>query len=167
MSDSPHPAAARIRDHVALVRIPFRPVPVKARHDGWTPERQRAFIDRLCVTGHVGISAQAVGMTAQTAYRLRDRKGAASFRRAWDEALGAGKSHVLDVGITRAIEGERVPVYYRGRRVGERIRHDNSLLIAALKATECREEERSRAQDLARFHYFLDLIGRDDAAIEK
>jgi hypothetical protein len=33
--------------------IPFTPVPVRARHDGWTAERQIAFIEALAATGAV------------------------------------------------------------------------------------------------------------------
>lgn len=41
----PIPPAARIRGCVAFHHTPFPPVPVKARHDGWTPAP--GFIDRL------------------------------------------------------------------------------------------------------------------------
>jgi hypothetical protein len=34
MSDLPHPSGRRLRDCVAFHHIPFKPVPVKARHDG-------------------------------------------------------------------------------------------------------------------------------------
>ncbi|MFN3944579.1 MAG: hypothetical protein ACK4K7_06600 [Allosphingosinicella sp.] len=103
MKPEHHPAAGRIRRVPAFFRIRFRPVPVKARHDGWTPERQRGFIDRLCVTGCVARSARAVGKAPQSAYRLRGHAGAAGFRRAWDEALAAGRSYQVDVAIDRAL----------------------------------------------------------------
>ena len=32
----------------------FEPVPRKFRHDGWTPERQKAFIEALADGGSVG-----------------------------------------------------------------------------------------------------------------
>lgn len=134
MNPPEHPASRRIRQRAAAFGIRFRPVKVKARHDGWTPERQRAFIDRLCLIGTVARAARAVGKTPQSAYRLREHKGAGSFRRAWDEALGVSRSHIADVAIERCIEGETVPVVHRGRKVGEWIRHDNRLLVAALGA---------------------------------
>lgn len=133
-SSSPHPAAARLRACVAFVDIPFTPVPVKPRHDGWTPARQRGFIDRLCVSGCVGIAARAVGKSRQSAYALREHAQAGSFRRAWDRALANGQSYQWDVAIDRAVNGERVPILYRGRRVGEQVRHDNRILVAALNA---------------------------------
>lgn len=138
MSDSPYPSAARLRTCEAFHHIPFRPVPVKARHDGWTPERQRGFIDRLCLCGNVARAARAVGKTPQSAYRLRDHPGAASFRRAWDEALASGESYQIDVAMERSLLGERVPIVRSGVCVGERLRFDDRLIMAALNAMERR-----------------------------
>jgi hypothetical protein len=137
MSDSAseHPAARRLRQCPAFYHIPFDPVLVKARHDGWTQERQRGFIDRLVVTGCIARSARAVGMTAQSLHNLRKHKGASSFNQACGEALASGRSYQGDLAILRCIEGERLPVMYRGRCVGTKVRYDNSLLIAVLNAT--------------------------------
>ena len=45
--------------------LDFTPVPRKAqRADGWTPERQRAFIAALSTTGSKRQAAQAIGMAA-------------------------------------------------------------------------------------------------------
>ena len=57
----------------------FTPVPLRARRDGWTPERQFAYVLALAEFGHGGRAAQAVGMTEQSACRLRRRPGAADF----------------------------------------------------------------------------------------
>lgn len=111
----------------------FDPVPGRARHDGWTPDRQRAFIDALGQCGLVGAAAREVGMTAKSAYRLRDRPGADGFRTAWDAALDQGRTMACSTAIERAMEGEIVPVFYRGVQVGERRRYDNRLLITALR----------------------------------
>ena len=128
MSDSPqYPAAVRLRKCAAFHRISFTPAPVKPRHDGWTPERQREFIDRLCVTGCVALSARAVGKTPQTAYRLRDHEGAASFRAAWDRALADGRSYQRDIAFERAIDGQTVPVFWKGQQAGKYKRHDDRL----------------------------------------
>lgn len=67
----------------------FTPVPVRARRDGWTAERQRMFIATLADTGCVGRAALAAGMSRESAYRLRRRKGAESFTAAWDSILAA------------------------------------------------------------------------------
>ena len=67
----------------------FTPVPVRARRDGWTEERQRLFIRALVATRSVGQAAQAAGMSRESAYRLRRREGAGSFAAAWDSILAA------------------------------------------------------------------------------
>lgn len=134
-----------MRSCAAFVRIPFRPVPVKARRDGWTAERQRGFIDRLCLTGCVALSARAMGKTPQSIYRLRGHAGAGSFCRAWDKALASGQCHMIDVGIARGLVGEPVPVVRNGHVVGERLRTDSRLAMTALKALD-RRAARSRAR---------------------
>lgn len=68
-------------------RIRFTPVPLKARHDGWTAARQVRFIEMLAATRSIVEACRAVGMTRAGAYKLRDRPDATQFRRAWDAAL--------------------------------------------------------------------------------
>jgi hypothetical protein len=41
--------------------LPFTPVPVRARHDGWTPERPRHFIAALADTRCIAAAAAAAG----------------------------------------------------------------------------------------------------------
>lgn len=124
--------------------LPFTPVPGRARHDGWTPERQRRFVEALAATGTVTAAARAAGMSARSAYTLRRRAGKDSdLARAWDRALDAGLSDAMDVGIRCALEGERVPVFYGGRQVGEYRRYDTSLALAVLRASAARAERRA------------------------
>ncbi|MWV29073.1 LysR family transcriptional regulator [Erythrobacter sp. GH3-10] len=58
----------------------FHPVPLRARRDGWSVERQCAFLGHLYLTGCVTTAARAVGMSRESAHRLRLRRGAAGFR---------------------------------------------------------------------------------------
>lgn len=167
MSDSAsgHPAARRLKACPAYYHIPFDPVPVNPRHDGWTAERQRGFIDRLVVTGSVAKSARAVGMTPQSAHNLRKRKGGASFRRAWDRALESGRSYQIDVGLARSLVGDRIPIVRNGRCIGEKIRYDNRLAMSVLNALD-RQAERSRKADpvdvLDRYLSYLQRRGRSE-----
>lgn len=165
MRDSPsgHPTERLIRRCDGFLHIPFRPVPVKARHDGWTATRQRGFIDRLVVTGCVAIAARAVGKTPQSAYRLRDHAGAASFRRAWDRAQEAGQSYQLDVGIERALNGIEVPVMRNGRLVSTRHRYDNRLTMTVLKTMDRRASRAPEGDQLGLFERYLALLERKEA----
>jgi hypothetical protein len=62
----------------------FHAVPVRDRHDGWTPRRQAAFIGHLAETRSVSEAARRVEMARESAYQLRRRPGAGSFCAAWD-----------------------------------------------------------------------------------
>jgi len=61
----------------------FDPVPVRARHDGWSVDKQVEFIEALAECGCVEHACQRVGMSVRSAYALRMRKNAPSFRLAW------------------------------------------------------------------------------------
>lgn len=126
------PRLAAILEDLPLEELAFVPVPVKPRRDGWTPARQLAFILRLALLGGVAAAARAVGMSRESAYRLLDHPGSASFAAAWEKAQGWGRGRAADLGTERAVYGEKREVWYRGRKVGEYVRHDNRLLIAAL-----------------------------------
>jgi hypothetical protein len=113
--------------------IPFDPVPVAARHDGWTPAKQRGFIGALAAWGCVKAAAGHVGMTPKSAYRLRSRADAASFAAVWDRAVDEGIAQTREAAFARAIHGERVPHYYGGRLVGTHVRFNDRLMLAVLK----------------------------------
>lgn len=99
----------------------FTPVPRKCkRHDGWTPVRQKAFIDALSDTGSVTAAARAVGMSAEGAYHLRRQPGAEEFDAAWIAALEHRIEILRDTVMERAIHGVEVPVYSYGKLIGTR-----------------------------------------------
>ena len=106
---SPAPSQA---PEAAATRTPageqWRPVKRKPRSDGWTPERQRAFIAALAETGRVEHAARAVGISATSCYRLRRARGAESFTAAWDAALRCASERQLDAW--RASDEAQSPV---------------------------------------------------------
>ena len=65
----------------------FSPVPLKARHDGWSPELQQRFVILLARGVRPGEAAERLGKHRSTAYALRRKPGAESFAAAWDVAL--------------------------------------------------------------------------------
>ena len=144
------PRLQAILETLPLAELAFTPVPVRARRDGWTPARQIAFIHRLALCGSVSTSARAVGMTRKSAYTLRERPGAAGFAAAWDGALAMGQSGQLDRAIERAVAGEVRPVFYRGRKCGEYVRHNDSLTLAVLKLVERQRPGGERWQPVER-----------------
>ncbi|MFC3784534.1 hypothetical protein GGR90_001032 [Sphingopyxis italica] len=111
----------------------FTPVPRKYRHDGWTPERQRAFIAALADTGSVRRAAAMVNMAQTNCYTLRRAAGAEGFRRAWEAALDFGVARLKDIAFERAIDGYLVPVFVAGKLMGFRRRHNDALLMFCLR----------------------------------
>jgi len=69
----------------------FTPVPLRHRIDGWTPERQRSYVALLRKSGLAVQAARAVGMTPQSAARLRRRPEGASFDAACAAALASAR----------------------------------------------------------------------------
>ncbi|MBA4163555.1 MAG: hypothetical protein C0510_02820 [Erythrobacter sp.] len=112
----------------------FTPVPRQtSRHDGWTPERQRNFIEALADTGSVDAACRAVDMSQPGAYLLRRQPGAESFREAWEKALDLGVQRIEDVAMDRALNGVEVPVYSYGKLVGTRRTYNDRLLMFMLR----------------------------------
>lgn len=111
----------------------FLPVPVRARHDGWRPLKQLTYIQVLAETGCVAEAAKAVGMSVASAYALRRRPDAASFREAWDIALDYGVGRLADAALGRAIHGVAQPVFHNGEQVGERRKFDEKLTMFLLR----------------------------------
>ena len=59
----------------------------RARHDGWTHQRQVAFLRALFLTRCVTAAASSVGMSREGAYRFRRRPLGRPFATAWDRML--------------------------------------------------------------------------------
>lgn len=109
----------------------YRWVPVRRRPrlDGWTEEKQRRFIETLADTGLVNVAARAVGMTRESAYRLRRAGHGAAFARAWDAARHHAGGLIEDIAFERAIEGtEQEVLDASGDVIAVRLVHDNRLL---------------------------------------
>lgn len=111
----------------------FAPVPRKYRHDGWTVERQRAFIAALAETGSVRAAAHRINMASEGAYALRRSPGAEEFAAAWADALDHGVQSLVDIAIDRARDGVAVPVFWKGEQVGERRWYNDRLLMFILR----------------------------------
>ncbi|MGN6279865.1 MAG: hypothetical protein ACTHM8_14235 [Sphingomonas sp.] len=137
MSSTPDSADRPIPD--------FTPVATRHRHDGWTAERQVAFIEALAESGCVEESCKHVGRSATSAYALRRRIDAQSFRIAWEAALDYAVRRLSDAAFSRALHGVSRPVFYQGEQIGERRHYDERLTMFIL-----------RYRDPARYGAWLD-----------
>jgi hypothetical protein len=111
----------------------FAPAPTRARRDGWTPDRQIAFIDALAASGCVKEACATIGISPRSAYALRARIDAQGFRLAWDAALDYAIRRLSDECLSRALNGVAVPHYFQGQQVGEHRRYDNRLAMFLLR----------------------------------
>jgi hypothetical protein len=125
----------------------FTPVPVRPRHDGWTPEKQSDFIEALADAACVTEACKHVGMSDVSAYALRRRADAYEFRAAWDSALELGIRRLADMALCRALRGVPRPIFYKGEQVGEWREYDERLTMFLL-----------RYRDPVRFGPWLDRL---------
>jgi hypothetical protein len=110
------------------------PVLRKPRPDGWSPQRQRAFIGELADCGSVATAAQRVGMAVSGAYRLRRSPAGAAFAAAWDAAIQQSAHALIDAAFERAMNGSEEPVYDRdGRVIGRKHRQSDGLMMFLLR----------------------------------
>lgn len=121
--------ADQLRDRDIL---DFDPVSVRHRIDGWTPDKQREYVEALADSGVARYAAGRVGMSEQSAARLRRRADARAFDRACDGAMRIGARRLISVAYERAIEGTIKRHFYHGEVRSEERVYDNRLLIALI-----------------------------------
>lgn len=152
----------------ATVMAQFPPTELqRMRLDGWTPRKQRGFCEALADSGIVRQAAEAVGMTRESAYKLRRKAEGKGFSLAWDAALVLAKPRLMELAVERAIDGNREILIKDGEVVGERKKQDVRHLLATLSRLEAMQRNDSTAQAIAReFDAFLDCVEADAAQPE-
>jgi hypothetical protein len=142
------------RNRLAPRRVPhFTPVPLRYRSDGWTPARQADFLGYLAETGSVPAAARRVGMSRESAYRLRIKPGAESFAAAWDRIAGRHAPRKVTGArlLERARAGRLQPILRQGCYVGTLLSPDNDAVLRLYRrAMRERRNERDRMRRLRR-----------------
>lgn len=133
-------------------------LPPATRHDGWTPARQQEFIECLADTANVRAAARRVGMSVQSAYRLRRHPDARDFRRAWDLAVQECWHQVKRVALDRVLNGEESEIVREGVVVAvQRKPCDARFLIAMLdRASRISSDEQRVTHLLAELRDLID-----------
>jgi len=140
-TDIMRPAPAEARE------FPYRFTPVPRRREranGWTSDRQHAFVWALARLPSVAAAARSVGMSPASAHRLRNAPGAKAFAQAWDVAWQIGMDSMMDTAIQRGLDGQDFPIRRRGEVVGTIRGYDNHMLMRALLLCD-RIDEKVRA----------------------
>jgi hypothetical protein len=112
----------------------------RERAGGWCPATQRAFIAELTRTGCPAEAAKVVGRSSRSADMLRDKPGVESFAAAWDAAKARAGDAAQAVAVSRALHGEIMPIFRKGKFWGYRVQHNDRMLMAALKARGTNDE---------------------------
>lgn len=107
----------------------YTPVTLRARHDGWTAERQRSFLRALADTGCISEAAHATGITPRSAYRLRNHPEGRAFAAAWDQALQLAAARLMTTAYERAIKGGIREMWKDGKVVAEVREPSDRLLV--------------------------------------
>jgi hypothetical protein len=113
--------------------ITFQPVPVRHRHDGWTIERQIAFLEKLSDCGTMSEACKHVGMSRESLRKLRQHVHGRTFRDACEAAMDCACADLEESAHERAKKGVARPVFYKGEQVGEWRHYDERLTMFLLR----------------------------------
>ncbi|MBN9789186.1 hypothetical protein DMP17_11335 [Pseudonocardia sp. TMWB2A] len=103
------------------------------RPGGWTAERQRKFLVTLAETGSVSEASIMSGVSARSAYRLRQRPHATAFADAWDHALKLASLRLVTLAFERATTGTVREIWREGRLVGTTRAPSEKLLMFLIR----------------------------------
>lgn len=109
---------------------PARPTPqppADTEANKWCPARMADFLRALAATQDVRAAARSVGMSRQSAYRLRARLKGQPFDIAWEAAFQHAYDALAEAALERALHGVEVPVFHKGEQVGSYRRYDERL----------------------------------------
>ncbi len=109
------------------------PVPRVRRADRWDKPKMAEFLRQLAASHSVSAASRAVGMSRQSAHRLRNRLKGQPFDIAWEAAFRHGYDNLAHSALELALEGEEVPYYHRGELVGTHRKRNAQLIVALLK----------------------------------
>jgi hypothetical protein len=119
---------------------------LQERYDGWTMERQVAFVEALGANPNVAAACRAVGLGTTSAYRLKARSP--SFARAWDAALQRNRLDLERTAMEWAVDGIEEPVFNRstGEQTGTRRRRSAGVTMFMLRAMDPEKYGRATAR---------------------
>jgi len=109
------------------------PPPYVEPDDRWSKWKMARFLRELAATHSVTAAARMVGMSRQSAYKLRSRLKGQPFDIAWEAAFRHGYDNLAHAALELALEGEEVPHYYQGELVATHRRRNPQLIVQLLK----------------------------------
>ncbi|WP_336987201.1 hypothetical protein [Altererythrobacter aquiaggeris] len=98
----------------------------------WSDAMQAEFLRQLSATHSVSAAAHSVGMSRQSAYRLRSRLKGQAFDLGWDMAFHHSFDNLAHAALGRALNGVEMPVFFKGEQVGSYRKFDERLTVALM-----------------------------------
>jgi hypothetical protein len=127
-----------------------KPEPPRAtrppRPDNWNKVKMAGFLRELAATHSVAAAAKSVGMSRQSAYRLRARLKGEPFDIAWETAFQHGYDALAQAALERALHGVEVPHFHKVELVHVSRKFDERLTVFLLAARNAQG-----AQQLSRY----------------
>ena len=108
------------------------PITASRRADGWTPERQRSFLEFVAAGHTVDSACRCVGLSPQSAYAFRARAAGAAFAIGWHAAHLLQRQKLADALTARALDGQTVTTTRADGTTVERHFFDNRLATTML-----------------------------------
>lgn len=115
--------------------------------------RQADFLGALAETWSVAAAARRVGMTRESAYRLREKPGAESFAAAWDQVLAEprrARKSTHELLWHRAFYGTLKPVMRGGKHVATLASPDNDAFLRLYRREMQRRRNLRRLEERSR-----------------
>ena len=141
------------------------------RADGWTPGRQRKFLEMLAEGHTITNICLALGMSVASAYALRRSARGAAFALGWQAALLLAREHLADTLLERAVHGSVETVTRPDGATITRQRHDNRLAMHMLTRLDRLSERDTGPADheaarlvAGEFEPYLELVEREGGA---
>jgi hypothetical protein len=103
------------------------------RGDRWDKPMMVDFLRMLAATHSVSEAARSVGMSRQSAHKLRNRLKGQPFDIAWEAAFRHGYDNLAHAALELALEGEEVPHYHQGELVATHRKRYPHLMVSLLK----------------------------------
>jgi hypothetical protein len=116
------------------------------RPDNWSKAKMAGFLRELAATHSVAAAAKSVGMSRQSAYRLRARLKGEPFDIAWETAFQHGYDALAQAALERALHGVEVPHFHKGELIHVSRKYDERLTVFLLAARNT-----NGAQQLSRY----------------
>jgi len=164
------PSDLALSDRALSDCAPLDPPPDKlGPEQRWSRAKQIAFLQHLAASHSVAAAARGVGMSRQSAYRLRARLKGQPFDLAWAAAFDMVFNALAHAAMERAIHGVPAPYLHKGEVVHVGRRFDERLTLGLLKMRYALlPEEASHSSDASAYDRddFPGLLARVESGPE-